>query len=203
MPAIAGPRFAVNCSILFTELPLLQRPAAAKQAGFRAVEFWWPFDAPVPGDREADAFVRAVSEAGVALVGLNFAAGDMPAGDRGLVSWPQRPDRPHFRPGLRRHLRCQSRPQVVHRGSPGATTWSSSKSCPTSAPRPRTWRCSTESLSRGSPARATRAAGRARSPCALVRGRWDRGSWSLGGQDRPETPRPRCPGRRLLPSPVR
>ena len=33
-------RYAVNCSILFTELPLLERPAAARQAGFGAVEFW-------------------------------------------------------------------------------------------------------------------------------------------------------------------
>jgi hydroxypyruvate isomerase len=37
-----GLRFAVNCSILFTELPLLSRPAAARAAGFDAVEFWWP-----------------------------------------------------------------------------------------------------------------------------------------------------------------
>ena len=35
--------FDVNLSILFTELPLLERPAAAKAAGFDAVEFWWPF----------------------------------------------------------------------------------------------------------------------------------------------------------------
>ena len=83
-------RYAVNCSLLFTELPLLQRPAAAAEAGFPAVEFWWPFDRPVPGDRDVDAFVSAVSDAGVQLVGLNFAAGDMPGGDRGLVSWPDR-----------------------------------------------------------------------------------------------------------------
>jgi len=83
-------RYAVNCSILFTELPLLQRPAAARAAGFAAVEFWWPFAAAVPADREVDAFVAAVEDAGVALVGLNFAAGDMSGGDRGLVSWPGR-----------------------------------------------------------------------------------------------------------------
>lgn len=85
-----GPRYAVNCSILFTELPLLERPAAAKSAGFDAVELWWPFDSAVPGDAEVDRFERAIRDAGVALVGLNFAAGDMPGGDRGLVSWPQR-----------------------------------------------------------------------------------------------------------------
>jgi hydroxypyruvate isomerase len=43
-----GLRFDVNCSILFTELPLLKRPAAARAARFEAVEFWWPFAGPVP-----------------------------------------------------------------------------------------------------------------------------------------------------------
>jgi hydroxypyruvate isomerase len=83
-------RYEVNCSILFTELALLDRPAAAKAAGFNAVEFWWPFASAVPGDAEVDGFVRAIEDAGVALVGLNFFAGDMPGGDRGLVSWPAR-----------------------------------------------------------------------------------------------------------------
>ncbi|NYJ01763.1 hydroxypyruvate isomerase [Nocardioides thalensis] len=83
-------RYDVNCSILFTELPLLERPAAAAAAGFSAVEFWWPFDKAVPDGPAVDAFVSAVRDAGVALVGLNFAAGDMPGGDRGLVSWPDR-----------------------------------------------------------------------------------------------------------------
>ena len=79
--------YEVNCSILFTELPLLERPAAVQAAGFDAVEFWWPFGTAVPSDADVDAFVGALNDAGVALVGLNFFAGDMPAGDRGLVSW--------------------------------------------------------------------------------------------------------------------
>jgi hydroxypyruvate isomerase len=83
-------RYEVNCSILFTELPLLERPAAARAAGFDVVEFWWPFAEAVPSDRDADAFVAAVQDAGVQLAGLNFFAGDMPGGDRGLVSWPAR-----------------------------------------------------------------------------------------------------------------
>jgi hydroxypyruvate isomerase len=88
---VASPlQYEVNCSILFTELPLLERPAAAKQAGFDAVEFWWPFPVAVPSDSDVDAFVRAVRDAGVGLVGLNFSAGDMPGGDRGVVSWPAR-----------------------------------------------------------------------------------------------------------------
>ena len=83
-------RFAVNLSLLFTELPLLQRPAAARQAGFDAVELWWPWPVAVPPDAEVDRFATAITDAGVRLVGLNFFAGDMPGGDRGLVSWPAR-----------------------------------------------------------------------------------------------------------------
>ena len=85
-----GLRFDVNCSILFTELPLLKRPAAARAAGFGAVEFWWPFAEPVPPDREVDSFVEALGDAGVRLILLNFVAGDMAAGERGLLSLPGR-----------------------------------------------------------------------------------------------------------------
>jgi hydroxypyruvate isomerase len=86
------PRYTVNCSILLTALPLLERPAAARAAGFDAVEYWWPFPTSTPSADEIDAFVSALSAAGVQLTGLNFNAGDMPAGDRGLVSWPERSD---------------------------------------------------------------------------------------------------------------
>jgi len=75
---------------LFTELPLLERPRAAKQAGFDAAEFWWPWPVAVPSDAEVEEFVDAVTSADVQLVGLNFFAGDMAGGDRGLVSWPAR-----------------------------------------------------------------------------------------------------------------
>lgn len=83
-------RYDINLSILFTELPLLERPAAARAAGFDAIEFWWPFTVAVPTDDEVAAFERAITDAGVQLVGLNFFAGDMPGGDRGLVSWSGR-----------------------------------------------------------------------------------------------------------------
>ncbi|MGN6198035.1 hydroxypyruvate isomerase family protein [Humibacter sp.] len=79
--------YTVNCSILLTDLPLLERPAAAKRAGFDAVEFWWPFTTAVPEQSEIDAFTGAIEAAGVQVSGLNFFAGDMPGGDRGLVSW--------------------------------------------------------------------------------------------------------------------
>jgi len=82
--------FDANLSMLFTELPLLERPAAARAAGFDAVEIWWPFADAVPETREIEAFEAAIGDAGVRLVGLNFFAGDMPAGDRGLASWQGR-----------------------------------------------------------------------------------------------------------------
>src|SRR6266849_8545432 len=82
--------YLANCSMLFTEEPLLRRPAAARAAGFSAVEFWWPFATPVPADREVDAFAAAIEEADVALAGLNFFAGDLAGPDCGVLSIPGR-----------------------------------------------------------------------------------------------------------------
>jgi hydroxypyruvate isomerase len=85
---VVNATYTVNCSILLTDLPLLDRPRAARDAGFEAVEFWWPFADPTPADADVTAFIRAIQDAGVKLTGLNFAAGDMPAGDRGILSDP-------------------------------------------------------------------------------------------------------------------
>jgi hydroxypyruvate isomerase len=86
-----GLDYLVNCSMLFTERPLLERPAAARAAGFDAIEFWWPWpEQPVPGDAEIDAFVRAIRDAGVRLIGLNFFAGDLAGPDAGVLSIPDR-----------------------------------------------------------------------------------------------------------------
>lgn len=82
--------YSLNCSILLTDVPLLERPAAAKAAGFDAVEFWWPFATSVPADADVTAFENAILGAGVQLTGLNFNAGDMPGGARGLLSLPTR-----------------------------------------------------------------------------------------------------------------
>ncbi|MEU6534584.1 TIM barrel protein [Streptomyces sp. NPDC047000] len=85
----ADHRYTVNLSILFTELPLLDRPAAAAAAGFGAVELWWPWvDSPVPQWPELDALRRAVEDAGVRLTGLNLYAGQLPGPDRGALSVP-------------------------------------------------------------------------------------------------------------------
>jgi len=86
-------RYDVNLSILFTELPLLERPAAAAAAGFTAIELWWPFAEPDPPASELDALGQAIVDSGTQLVGLNFDAGNMPAGDRGLLSRPSQSHR--------------------------------------------------------------------------------------------------------------
>ena len=86
-----GLTYLANCSMLFTERPVRERPQAAKDAGFDAIEFWWPWpDRPVPTDAETDAFVAAVRDAGVQLVGLNFFAGDLAGQDCGVLSIPAR-----------------------------------------------------------------------------------------------------------------
>ena len=83
--------YAANCSLLFKEISLLERPAAAKAAGFDAIEFWWPWpDQPVPADSTIDEFVTAVDNSGVELIGLNFFAGELTGPDCGVLSIPAR-----------------------------------------------------------------------------------------------------------------
>lgn len=79
-------RFSANVSILFREAPLLERFARAAEAGFGAVEFWWPL-----GEDLAE-LEAAIRDAGLETALFNFLAGDMPAGERGLVSDPRRQD---------------------------------------------------------------------------------------------------------------
>jgi hydroxypyruvate isomerase len=82
-------RYDVNLSILFAELPPLERPAAAAAAGFTAVELWWPWiETPTPPQAELDALKKALDDAGTQLVGLNFYAGRLPGPDRGALSVP-------------------------------------------------------------------------------------------------------------------
>ncbi len=84
-------RYAVNCSLLFTEVAPLERPGKAKAAGFDAIELWWPWPTqPVPADSDVDALVSAVEDSGVQLVGLNFFAGQLTGPDAGVLSVPAR-----------------------------------------------------------------------------------------------------------------
>ncbi|GAA2983392.1 MULTISPECIES: TIM barrel protein [unclassified Kitasatospora] len=96
--AAAQHGFTVNLSILFGELPLLERPAAAAAAGFTAAELWWPFGAEHdPSQAELDALRKAFTDAGVRLTGLNL-LDDLSLGARGTVSVPSERDR--FRANL-------------------------------------------------------------------------------------------------------
>jgi len=72
--------------MLFKEAPFLERFERAARTGFRAVEFWHPAAEDFP---HVEADVRA---SGVEVVLFNLDAGDMPSGDRGLISDPDRQD---------------------------------------------------------------------------------------------------------------
>ncbi len=82
--------WSVNLGMLFTEHPAHERPAAARAAGFGAVEIRWPFDVTLPADADVDRFVAAVGEVDVEVVGLSCFTGDRAAGERGFASWPGR-----------------------------------------------------------------------------------------------------------------
>jgi hydroxypyruvate isomerase len=84
------PQSQANISLLFGEVPFERRPAAAAAAGFTAIECWWPFTGATPSAREVDAFVATITDAGVHLRALNFFAGDMAGGERGIASHPDR-----------------------------------------------------------------------------------------------------------------
>jgi hydroxypyruvate isomerase len=73
-------KFSANVSILFKDAPFLERFERAAAAGFPAVEFWWP-----AGER-LDEVEDAIARAGLSVALFNFDAGDMAAGDRGLLS---------------------------------------------------------------------------------------------------------------------
>lgn len=77
-------KFDLNVSILLREHPFLDRFDQAARLGFGAVEFWWP------AGEELDAVARRVRDAGLEVALFNLPAGDMPAGDRGLLNDPER-----------------------------------------------------------------------------------------------------------------
>lgn len=90
MPSPRIRRFplAVNLSSVFRDLPMIERPAAARRAGFTEVETWWPFHTAHPAGAEVDELIAALDAADVRLVALNLYAGDMAAGVRGVLNLP-------------------------------------------------------------------------------------------------------------------
>src|SRR5699024_10399389 len=84
-PAPHGPDHVANCSILFPDFSVADAAQAAANAGYREVEFWWPFAGEEPSESEVENFARNVDEAGVRLVAINLWAGDIAAGERGVL----------------------------------------------------------------------------------------------------------------------
>lgn len=90
-------RLAANLSLLFTEHAFLDRFAAAARAGFRHVEYQFPY-----AFGSAAQVADAARSAGLTVVLHNLPAGDAAQGDRGLGCLPAR--RNEFREGVERAL---------------------------------------------------------------------------------------------------
>jgi hydroxypyruvate isomerase len=103
--------------MLFTELPMGERPEAARAAGFEAIEVQFPYVLPL------DVFAAAVEKAGVKVALINFPAGDFDKGDRGLGALPSR--KAEFRAGVAEAKRYAERLRVdrinLLAGVPGPT----------------------------------------------------------------------------------
>ncbi|KNZ31543.1 MAG: hydroxypyruvate isomerase [Methylibium sp. NZG] len=91
------PRFAANLTMLFTELPFLDRFEAAARAGFSGVEFLFPYA------YEASDIKHRLDDNRLTLVLHNLPAGNWDAGERGIACHPDRVD--EFRAGVARAIR--------------------------------------------------------------------------------------------------
>jgi hydroxypyruvate isomerase len=90
------PKFAANLTMLFSELPFLDRFAAAKAAGFSGVEYLFPYDFDKADLREQ------LDEHGLTQVLHNLPAGNWAGGERGIAILPERID--EFRDGVTRAI---------------------------------------------------------------------------------------------------
>ena len=90
------PKFAANLTMLFTELPFMQRFEAAARAGFEAVEYLFPY----PFAQEE--LAAALKANGLRQVLHNLPAGDWDAGERGIACHPDRVA--EFREGVPRAI---------------------------------------------------------------------------------------------------
>lgn len=90
------PRFAANISMMFTELPFLDRIAAASRNGFDAVEFLFPYE------HEASEIAARLQAHGVKNVLFNMPPGDWSANERGIAALPGRSD--EFRAGVEKAI---------------------------------------------------------------------------------------------------
>jgi hydroxypyruvate isomerase len=90
------PRFAANLTMMFTELPFLDRFDAAAKAGFKAVEFLFPYAF------EAEEIKRKLDANGLTLILHNLPAGNWEDGERGVACHPDRVN--EFRVGVGRAM---------------------------------------------------------------------------------------------------
>ena len=90
------PKFSANLSMLFTEVPFLDRFELAAQAGFQAVEFLFPYDHPAQDIRQR------LDDNGLQLVLHNLPAGNWDQGERGIACHPDRTA--EFRSGVSRAI---------------------------------------------------------------------------------------------------
>jgi len=90
------PRFAANLTMLFGEMPFLDRFAAARAAGFRGVEYLFPYDFQKAELREQ------LLQQGLMQVLHNLPAGNWGAGERGIAILPDRVE--EFRDGVHRAI---------------------------------------------------------------------------------------------------
>jgi hydroxypyruvate isomerase len=90
------PKFAANLSMMFNEAPFLDRFAAARDAGFQAVEYLFPYDF------EPEAVAGKLRENHLENVLINMPAGNWSAGERGIASIPGR--EAEFRAGVDKAL---------------------------------------------------------------------------------------------------
>ena len=78
------PKLNANLSMMFNEVPFLERFGAAARAGFKGVEFLFPYDFPAAQIREQ------LDRHKLEMVLFNMPPGDFAGGDRGLACDPAR-----------------------------------------------------------------------------------------------------------------
>lgn len=78
------PKFSANLSMLFDEVPFLERFDAAAKAGFRGVECQFPYAF------DMDRIAEKLQSNHLEMVLFNLPAGDWEAGDRGIAANPDR-----------------------------------------------------------------------------------------------------------------
>lgn len=86
------PRFAANLTMMFNEVPFLERFGRAAAAGFEAVEFLFPYESP------PEAVAEQLERHKLTAALFNLPPGDWAGGERGIAALPGR--EAEFRQGL-------------------------------------------------------------------------------------------------------